>query len=108
MPCGLLGVAPVAAVGGGGRSGWRGVEVYMKPGGGCGGMLTFGLSATSGGGRVAGLRTGRDGRTGGEGPGCCPPEEESEEVLLEGGEPDEWRLTTGEEGVVAMPASSVE
>ena len=71
-------------------------------------MLTFGLSATAGGGRVAGLRTGRDGRTGGEGLGCCPPEEESEEVLLEGGEPDEWRLTNGEEGAVAMPASSVE
>ena len=58
-------------------------------------MLTFGLSVTAGGGRVA--VTGRDGRTGGEGPGCCPPEEESEEVLGEGGEPDEWRLTTGEE-----------
>ena len=70
-------------------------------------MLTFGLSATAGGGRVAGLSTGLDGRTGGEGPGCCPPEE-SEEVLLEGGEPDECRLANGEEGAVAMSAWSVE
>ena len=60
----------------------------MKPGGGCGGMLSFGLSSTAGEGRVAGLRTGPDGRAGGEGPGCGPPEE-SEEVLAEGGEPDE-------------------
>ena len=71
-------------------------------------MLTFGLSATGGGGRVAGLRTGWDGRTGGEGLGCCPPEQESEEVLLEGGEPDEWRLANGEEGAKVMPASSGE
>ena len=108
MHCGLLGVAPVAAVGGGGRSGWIGVDVCMNPGGGWGGMLMFGLSVTAGEGRVAGLRTGRDGRTGGEGPGCCPPEEESEEVLVEGGEPDEWRLANGEEGAVAMSASSGE
>ena len=76
------------AVGGGGRSGWTGVEVYMKPGGGCGGMLTFGLSATAGEGRVAGLRTGPGRWAGGEGLGCGPPEE-SEEVLAKGGEPDE-------------------
>ena len=44
-------------------------------------MLMFGLSLAAGGGRVAGLRTGRDGWTGGRGPGGCPPEEESEEVL---------------------------
>ena len=63
-------------------------------------MLTFGLSVTAGGGRVAGLRTGREGRTGGEAPGCCPPEEESEEVLLEGGDlQEEWGFTTGEDGV---------
>ena len=83
-------------------------------------MLTFGLSVTAGGGRVAGLRTGREGRTGGEGPGCCPPEEESEEVLLEGGDlQEEWGFTTGEDGVelgfttgeegaVVMPASSAD
>ena len=51
-------------------------------------MLTFGLSATAGGGKVAGLRTGPDGRAGGDGPGCGPPEE-SEEGLDVGGEPDE-------------------
>ena len=80
----------------------------------------FGLSVTAGGGRVAGLRTGREGRTGGEGPGCCPPEEESEEVLLEGGDlQEEWGFTTGEDGVelgsttgeegaVVMPASSAD
>ena len=83
-------------------------------------MLMFGLSVTAGGGRVAGLRTGWDGQTGGEGPGCCPPEEESEEVLLEGGDlQEEWGRTTGEEGVelgfttgeegaVVMPASSAD
>ena len=60
----------------------------MNPEGGCGGMLSFGLSSTAGEGRVAGLRTGPDGRAGGEGPSCGPPEE-SEEVLSEGGEPDE-------------------
>ena len=83
-----VGIAPVAAAGGGGRSGWTGVDVHMKPEGGCGGMLSFGLSSTAGEGRVAGLRTGPDGRAGGEGPSCGPPEE-SEEVLSEGGEPDE-------------------
>ena len=51
-------------------------------------MLTFGLSATAGEGRVAGPRTGPDGRAGGEGPSCGPPEE-SEKVLVVGGEPDE-------------------
>ena len=81
----------------------------MNPGGGGGGMLMFGLSVTAGGERVAGLRTGRDGRTGGEGPGCCPPEEESEEVLLVGGDlHDEWGFTTGEEGAVVMPVSSAD
>ena len=69
----------------------------------------FGLSGTAGGGRVAGLRIGPDGRTGGEGPGCCPPEEESEEVLFAGGDiQEEWGLIPGEEGAVVMPASSAE
>ena len=90
-----MGVAPVAAVGGGGRSGWIGVDVYMNPEGGFGGMLSFGLSSTAGEGRVAGLSTGPDGRAGGEGPSCGPPEE-SEEELPEGGEPEEWRLAGGE------------
>ena len=70
------------------------------------------------GGRVAGLSTGRDERTGGEGPGCCPPEEESDEVLLVGWDlQEEWGSTfgdevaelgvfTGKEGAVVMPASS--
>ena len=83
-----MGIALVAAAGGGGRSGLTGVDVYMNPGGGCGGMLSFGLSSTAGEGRVAGLRTGPDGRAGGEGPSCGPPEE-SEEVLVVGEEPDE-------------------
>ena len=47
-------------------------------------MLAFGLSLTAGGGRVAGLRMGLEGWTAGEGPGCCPPDEESEEVLWVG------------------------
>ena len=47
-------------------------------------MLAFGLSVTAGGGRVAGLRMGLEGWIAGEGAGCCPPDEESEEVLWVG------------------------
>ena len=62
-------------------------------------MLTFGPSMTAGGGRVAGLSTGRAERTGEEGPGCCPPEEESEEVLLVGWDLHEvWGSAFGDGG----------
>ena len=61
LPFGCFGVAPVAAVGCGTRVGWIGVEVNKKGSRCGGGMLTFGLSVTAGGGRVAGLRIGREG-----------------------------------------------
>ena len=53
-------------------------------------MLAFRLSLTAGGGRVAGLRrvpgerTGLAGLATGVGSGCCPPDDESEEVLWVG------------------------
>ena len=70
--------------------------------------------------RVAGGRTGVVDWAAGMGSGCCPPDDESEEVLWVG-----WDLhevcgrsadavgrgevsSTGEEGAVVMPASSAD